>query len=90
VETAKTAKRMSQERKQREYYTKKFLRPSHRPGRVQVSGSVDKDVRLTLDMLGFDVPALIEELLQKVADSKRCPCCGQFVKPQIVATKLDL
>ena len=51
--------------------------------RKSVQGRIDEDVLLTLRMLGFDIPVLIEELLSNVANFRRCPCCGREVRPMI-------
>lgn len=68
---------------------KKFRRPRVKHKRVIVSSTVDKNVRLTLDMLGFNIPSLIENLLENVSGQKRCPCCGREVRPVITGRKLD-
>lgn len=63
--------------------------PRPRPKRVHVGGSVDLEVVQTLDMLGFNVPKLIEELLGNVAGLKKCPLCGRQLKPLITGRKVQ-
>lgn len=57
--------------------------------RSTVTSTVDEDVKLTLEMLGFDIPRLIEEVLVKVSGQKRCPCCGREVRPIIRGRKIE-
>jgi hypothetical protein len=59
------------------------MRRAGRWNRKSVIGRVDEPVLLTLQMLGFDIPTLIEELLSKTAALKYCPCCGREVRPLI-------
>jgi hypothetical protein len=68
---------------------KPFRRPRVRHKRLHVSSTVDQNVKLTLEMLGFDIPSLIEHFLENVAGQKRCPCCGREVRPLIVGRKVD-
>lgn len=68
---------------------KTFKRPRVRHKRVHVSSTVDQEVKLTLDMLGFSIPALIEQMLTTTAGFKRCPCCGREVRPLITGRKVD-
>lgn len=68
---------------------KKFRRPRVRHKRLSVSSTVDENVKLTLEMLGFDIPSLIEKLLENVSDQRRCPCCGREVRPLIVGRKVE-
>lgn len=63
------------------------MKNRHRQKRISVSSTVNQDVALTLDMLGFDVPRLIEEILSNVADLKRCPCCKRQLRPVITGKK---
>jgi hypothetical protein len=49
---------------------------------------VNEEVALTLEMLGFHVPSLIEELLSNVSGQRRCPCCGREVRPLITGRKI--
>ncbi len=51
--------------------------------KVPVSSSVNREVKLTLEMLGFSVPALIEELLINIAGTRKCPLCERELKPRI-------
>jgi hypothetical protein len=62
---------------------KAFRRPRSKGKRSKIITSVDQDVRLTLEMLGFNVNALVEELLSNVSGLKKCPCCGREVRPVI-------
>jgi len=64
-------------------------RPRRKFNRRQVKASVDEPVKQTLEMLGFDIPKLIEQLLSSVADHKRCPCCGREVRPVITGRKIS-
>jgi antitoxin component of RelBE/YafQ-DinJ toxin-antitoxin module len=61
--------------------------------RRTVTATIDEPVKKTLEMLGLDIPALIEIHLSNVANFKTCPCCGQQVKPRItgrdIKTELD-
>ena len=68
---------------------KKLRRPRVRYKRLSVSSTVDQNVKLSLEMLGFDIPSLIEKLLENVAGQKRCPCCGREVRPLITGRKVD-
>ena len=58
-------------------------RPKVRYPKETVSASVDRDTVLILEMLGLDVKVLVAELLAKVAEQKKCPCCGREVRPVI-------
>jgi len=58
-------------------------RPVRKFKRRQVSAAIDENVKLTLEMLGFNISATIEEVLSTVAGQKRCPCCGREVRPVI-------
>lgn len=69
---------------------KKFKRPRLKFPREHISTTVDKNVKDVLEMLGFDIPRLMEELLKNVTGQRRCPCCGREVRPVIVGRKLDL
>lgn len=69
--------------------TKVFKRPTKRHGRREVKSSIDNEAFLILDMLGFHIPSLIEELLKKVSGHKRCPCCGREVRPLITGRKIE-
>lgn len=53
--------------------------------RVPVHSSVTREVKLTLEMLGFSVPALIEEILINIAGSRKCPTCERELKPRIIS-----
>lgn len=68
---------------------KTYHRPKRRFNRRTVAASIDEPVKQTLDMLGFDIPALIEEMLNTIADHKKCPVCHRIVRPVIVARELD-
>ena len=59
-------------------------RPKVRYPKEHIAASVDRDTVLLLEMLGFDVKALVAELLAKVAEQRKCPCCGREVRPVIV------
>ncbi len=61
----------------------RLKRPKIRYPKEVVQASVDRDTVLMLEMLGFDVKALIAELLAKVAEQRKCPCCGREVRPVI-------
>ena len=67
---------------------KPFKRPKRRHKRKKVISSVNEEVFLTLEMLGFNVPSLIEELLSNVSGQRRCPCCGREVRPLITGRKI--
>lgn len=67
---------------------KPFKRPKRRHKRKKVISSVNEEVFLTLEMLGFNVPSLIEELLSNVSGQRRCPCCGREVRPLITGRKV--
>jgi hypothetical protein len=69
--------------------TKQFRRPKKRHRRKKVISSVNEEVFLTLEMLGFNVPSLIEHLLENVSGQKRCPCCGREVRPMITGRKIN-
>jgi len=66
----------------------KLKRPRRKFNRRSVQSTVDEPVKQTLEMLGFDIPRLIEELLSNIADHKRCPCCGREVRPVITGRKI--
>lgn len=66
----------------------KFSRPKITPKRVSVGTRVDEEVKMTLEMLGFDIPATIEELLKNISEQRRCPCCGRQVRPLITGRKV--
>lgn len=68
---------------------KPFKRPKRRHKRKKVISSVNEEVFLTLEMLGFNVPSLIEELLSNVSGQRRCPCCGREVRPLITGRKVE-
>lgn len=68
---------------------KPFKRPKRRHKRKKVISSVNEEVFLTLEMLGFNVPSLIEELLSNVSGQRRCPCCGREVRPLIIGRKVE-
>lgn len=57
--------------------------------RVVIHTSIDEELKLTLKMLGFNISALVEELLTNIAGSKKCPTCGREVKPLITGRKVD-
>jgi hypothetical protein len=67
---------------------KPFRRPKRRHRRKKVVSSVNEEVFLTLEMLGFNMPSLIEELLSNVSGQRRCPCCGREVRPVITGRKI--
>ena len=68
----------------------KFRRPHpYSKKRVSVQGRIDDETKKILDMLGFDIPALIEETLNNVAGHKRCPCCKREVRPLITGRKVN-
>lgn len=62
----------------------------HTQKRLSVNSTVNQDVKLTLEMLGFDIPRLIETMLSNVADKRTCPCCGREVRPKITGRKVKL
>jgi len=64
-------------------------RPTRKYNRRTVAATIDEPVKLTLDMLGFNIPKLIEELLSNVSGQRRCPCCGREVRPVITGRKLE-
>lgn len=68
---------------------KQFRRPKRRHRRKKVLSSVNEEVFLTLEMLGFHIPTLIEHLLSEVSGQKRCPCCGREVRPLITGRKVQ-
>jgi hypothetical protein len=66
---------------------KKKISRRRKPTLVQAT--VEREVKLTLEMLGFHIPSLIEEILIKVSGQKKCPCCGREVKPLITGEKYN-
>jgi hypothetical protein len=68
---------------------KLIKRPRAKGKRQKIVSSVDRDVFLILDMLGFHIPSLIEHTLSNVAGHKKCPCCGRQVKPLIIGRKIN-
>lgn len=68
--------------------SKRIRRPQFRPARKVVQASVNKDVKDTLEMLGFDIPKLIEHFLENVSGQKLCPLCKRQVKPVIIGRKI--
>lgn len=67
-----------------------FRRPHpYSKKRVPVSSTIDDETKKILEMLGFDIPRLIEETLNNVAGHKRCPCCKREVRPLITGRKIE-
>lgn len=66
----------------------KLKRPVRKYNRRSVQAVIDEPVKMHLEMLGFHIPKLIEELLNSIAEHKRCPCCGREVKPVITGRKV--
>lgn len=63
-------------------------KPRNKWPKVPVSLSIDKDVKLTLDMLGFDIPELVRQYLSKVSEEGKCPCCNRKLAPVIIGRKV--
>lgn len=63
--------------------TKQFRRPRASKKRFEVKGRVDQVTYLTLDMLGLNVPAVIEIFLTNIANEQKCPCCERPLTPVI-------
>jgi NADH pyrophosphatase NudC (nudix superfamily) len=61
-----------------------------RKKKIALNMSIDAKTAMTLTMLGFDVRKLANELLDRVADNRTCPCCGRELKPQIVPRKREV
>lgn len=66
-----------------------FKRPKDGFNRRTVSARIDEPVKQKLEMLGMNIPALIEELLNNVAEHEKCPCCGRIVKPVITGRNIS-
>jgi len=67
----------------------RLKKPKYKLNRRHVTSTIDEPTLMHLEMLGYNIPRLIEELLENAAGKKHCPVCHREVRPIITGRKID-